>query len=1005
MILNKIKKSSVFIVLILLLLINITPIINGTISTKKDDKILYNGKMQALNIDHLSSSSAYPGDTITIFGTGFGNTEGYVVLTGLKIDADSWSDTEIVITIPDDGASGFIYVRDSTQVKSNSVTFIVERTLPNRQFEPYGFQMEDIGLTGPAFLVETDGSYFYGVSGFETLCTYEILGDGSHSFCSRIYLDQRIGDIKIYGNYLFLSGDHGLIVYRCSDLQNNNPEVVISIAGGSYITLDIREKDGNPIDGTLIALCEYIPIWGTDILRVPLYSFESEEIELLGCYSRSVEEFERYHAIAIDPLNPKLYVSGLVTLLGNDKYILELDITDPENIQLNHREETGGILAFDMDVIDNLLWVGVVATGTIRFHLYCLFAGTTHLTLGHRVNGPYRLGRATRVKIINKNITVGCSWSGERPDVYLLSTVGAVEQILATDNSLDWAFDVTGYSTSAVSDEGKIIVADEWGGFITYSYTDNPDYLISHEQDYDWVIATAMTQEIYLKDDRLFIANRGAGVVSADRYDLSDESSWKWVDWEWTESEPQPHPISALCTREDSTHGTLIAALGHNKAMAWGSKIYGILYKETTDDIEFMAISDEIDPTTLYSTGISVIWPEPDLTYMITGSDGFRAYVVDPDTPSIEMHADCITQGFGQDSFSNSNLANCMVYYNQKIIIGSKPGLFYNKPSLVIYDVSYPEGVPDRNNPDRKITVTKSESLNCLKRKTVNHIDITSSGLIAISTNHGVAVFDISWIPQLNSMNDNSAWNLIKIKEDTYLPYWSGGWTNFQADARFSDDSTIYVVKNPEGVWKIDLDIDDSAYSHNSRPSAFYPGVQCGINYSQLLHGWGNPDIVTLHHPYGLVVEGDDVYVHGWSGKVNRLTFDDSNSPPSKPTINGPASGDQGTEYDYTFKSNDPEAKDLFYYIDWGDGTTEKWIGPYNSGETVTVGHTWSKKGTFLIKAKAMDEDGGVSFWEDFEVTMPRSKNIENCITPRFLEWLLETFPLINSLIKLIFNC
>lgn len=1002
MVLNKIKTSLVFMIFILLLLINIIPVINGTVSTNKSENILLNGKSLSLNIDHLSINIGYPGEFVTIYGTGFGTEEGYVVLTGLKIEADSWSNTEIIFTVPDNGASGFIYVRDSNKVKSNSVSFTVDRDLPAGQFEPYGFQMEDIGLTGPAFLVETDGSYFYGISGFETLCTYEILGDGSHNLYSRIYLDQRVGDIKIHGDYLFLSGDHGLIVYRCSDLQNDTPKVIISIAGGSYLTLDIREKDGTPIDGILIALCEYIPVWGTDVLRVPLYSFDSEELEYLGCYSRTVEEFERYHAIAIDPLNPKLYVSGLVTLLGNDKYILELDITDPDNIQQIYRLETAGVLAFDMESIEDILWTGIVATGTIRFQVYNLNPGSSHLSLYKTVTGPYRLGRATRVKIIDDITTVGSSWSGERPDVYLMDTFNPGTQPLATDNSLDWAFDVTGYSTPSDANDGKIIVADEWGGFITYDYTDTPNHAIIHEQDYDWVVATAMTQEIYLKDDRLYVANRGAGVISADRYDLSDESNWKWVDWEWTESEPQPHPISALCTREDSTHGTLIAALGHDKAMAWGSKIYGILYKETSKDIEFMAISDEIDPATLYSTGISVIWPEPDLTYMITGSDGFRAYVVNPDAPSIELHTDCISEGFGTNIYSKSHLANCMVYYDQKIIIGSKPGVFVNAPALNIYDVSYPQGVPDRNNPDREIIISKSTDLKCLKHKTVNHIDITPSGLIALSTSQGVAVFHISWITHLNSMSDAQAWSLIKIPEETYLPWWKSGWTEFQTDARFSDDSTLYVVKNPEGLWKIDLEIDHSSYTHNSKPAGFYPGVQCGINYSQLLHGWANPNIVTLHHPYGLVVDNDDIYVHGWSGKVNRFSFDESNIPPSKPTINGPANGIPATEYDYTFKSTDPEGKDVLYYIEWGDGNKEVWIGPFDSGDPITIGHTWTTRGTYLVKAKAMDINNGVSYWGKQVVTIPRTKNIENYFSQRFFEWIINTFPIIKNFIMLL---
>jgi hypothetical protein len=974
---------------------NIVPIINGNITYLKTEN------NTALTIDHLSTSAAAPGDSITIFGSGFGTIEGHVILTGLHIEADTWSETEIIITIPDQGASGFIYIRDANQQKSNSVTFSVKRPLPSGQFEPYGFQIEDIGLPGPAFLVETDGSYFYGISGFETLCTYEIMGDGSHTLSSRIYLPQRVGDIKLYDEYLFVSGDHGLLVYRCSDLQTNTPEIVIAVAGGSYLTLDIKNKDGIPIDGTLIALCEYIPRWGTNTLTIPLYRFDSEEIQYIGGYTRTVASQERYHALAIDPLNPKIYVSGLETLLGNDNYILELDITNPETIQLNHRKETGGILAFDMDIREDILWTGVVATGTIRFQTYDLSPGTTHLSLAQTITGPYRLGRATRVKIIDDAMTVGCAWSGERPDVYLLNTFNPGSQPLATANSLDWAFDVTGYTSPTDTQEGKIIVADEWGGFITYTYTDTPNPLIDHTQDYDWVVAGAMTQEIYLTDDRLYVADRGAGVWSTDRNDLADETNWRWVEWEWTEPEPQPHPISALCTRDDTTHGTLIAALGHNKAMAWGAEIYGILYKETTDDIEFLAHSIAIDPPGLYSTGVSVIWPEPDLTYMITGSDGFRAYIVNPDTPSIQLHTDCLTAGFGLDSFSKSNMANCMVYYDQKIIIGSKPGLLVNAPTLHIYDVSYPEGIPDRNHPDRTITITKNTDLKCLKYKTVNHIDITPTGLIAVSTSHGVAVFDITWIPQLNAMTTADAWNLIKIPDATYLPWWKHGWTSLHADARFSDDSTLYVVKNPEGIWKIDLQVDQGSYTHNSKPAGYYPGVQCGINYSQLLHGWQNPDIETLHHPYGIAVDNDEIYVHGWSGKVNTLSFDVTNTVPSPPSITGPPQGKPGTEYEYTFTTTDPEDHDLYYYIDWDDGNIEQWIGPYTSGQTMTIGHTWTTKGTYHIKAKVMDEHNGVSYWGTYEVTMPKNKVVSNTIFLQILERFPNAFPILRQLLNL----
>jgi len=55
---------------------------------------------------------------------------------------------------------------------------------------------------------------------------------------------------------------------------------------------------------------------------------------------------------------------------------------------------------------------------------------------------------------------------------------------------------------------------------------------------------------------------------------------------------------------------------------------------------------------------------------------------------------------------------------------------------------------------------------------------------------------------------------------------------------------------------------------------------------------------------------------------------------------------------------------------------TSGWIGPYVSGETVMANHTWSKRGSYEIKVKAMDEHGLVSEWSDpLPISMPFSKN------------------------------
>ncbi|RLF53387.1 MAG: hypothetical protein DRN24_01035, partial [Thermoplasmata archaeon] len=50
---------------------------------------------------------------------------------------------------------------------------------------------------------------------------------------------------------------------------------------------------------------------------------------------------------------------------------------------------------------------------------------------------------------------------------------------------------------------------------------------------------------------------------------------------------------------------------------------------------------------------------------------------------------------------------------------------------------------------------------------------------------------------------------------------------------------------------------------------------------------------------------------------------------PAKPTITGPSKGKPNKEYSFTFKSTDPEGSNIYYYVDWGDGTYTDWDGPH----------------------------------------------------------------------------
>lgn len=114
-----------------------------------------------------------------------------------------------------------------------------------------------------------------------------------------------------------------------------------------------------------------------------------------------------------------------------------------------------------------------------------------------------------------------------------------------------------------------------------------------------------------------------------------------------------------------------------------------------------------------------------------------------------------------------------------------------------------------------------------------------------------------------------------------------------------------------------------------------------------------------------------------------------SNNQTSVPTIDGPASGKILTKYDYKIRNSDIDS--LYYFVDWGDGSDIVFVGPYAPGTEATVSHTWLIKGTYVVRAKAMDEQYSESDWATLEVTMPRAR-IVNQPFP-LLKLLFERFP------------
>ena len=154
---------------------------------------------------------------------------------------------------------------------------------------------------------------------------------------------------------------------------------------------------------------------------------------------------------------------------------------------------------------------------------------------------------------------------------------------------------------------------------------------------------------------------------------------------------------------------------------------------------------------------------------------------------------------------------------------------------------------------------------------------------------------------------------------------------------------------------------------------------------------WGDGKYTDWFGPYPTGVEA--TAAHAWNSKgdynikakaKDNLSLESDwsdlypvrigDEPPEKPTITGPTKKKPGT-YNYTFVSTDPEGDNVKYEIKWGDGKEET-TGYYKSGKTVTISHTYEKRKTFIIQARAGDIFGKWSQWAAFTIIIPKNLQV-----------------------------
>jgi hypothetical protein len=207
--------------------------------------------------------------------------------------------------------------------------------------------------------------------------------------------------------------------------------------------------------------------------------------------------------------------------------------------------------------------------------------------------------------------------------------------------------------------------------------------------------------------------------------------------------------------------------------------------------------------------------------------------------------------------------------------------------------------------------------------------------------------------------------------------------------AETEDDAKKVKVYDDEGpsIWitnyttsisqqykdSIDLQVIPSGYSWSSDHSRFW---QAGYNAIFYFEYKFNP---YYHSPQDTIENMNPEY----ATKVSKLIMATlaslaepyPSNPPEAPTITGPTSGKTGEPYEYTFVTTDPDNDHVYYYIEWGrDCPVEEWVGPYASGEEVTLPNTYADPGTYIIRAKAKDDFDAESDWGTLEVSMPKTK-------------------------------
>lgn len=193
-------------------------------------------------------------------------------------------------------------------------------------------------------------------------------------------------------------------------------------------------------------------------------------------------------------------------------------------------------------------------------------------------------------------------------------------------------------------------------------------------------------------------------------------------------------------------------------------------------------------------------------------------------------------------------------------------------------------------------------------------------------------------------------------------------------------------ITNLAGVWPVYANVDEN--NIDSRDPAVAGGdafdLHDLINKREVIDGDINLQNINYIRLVDIIGDGtsydsygNPIYDPTTSGNngadidaVAIVNIGTNNAAPQNPTLTGPSDSEINDLTTFFIQTTDPNEDQVFYYINWADGTDTEWIGPYDSGELVSLMHTWTTEGSYQIQYRAKDEHELASSWGNHQINI-----------------------------------